>query len=192
MIQAHKARERQAQLKRGDLLAIAKLHEGEQRTFMPDMKKPENWFSGNVHFDKNKGAIITFERSTKPFMPDFPTAPRDEVLQFLEPLKAMMGQAISIAHKNFEPYFLEPKNLHPTLREIHRLLNLLAKHENTERMKQFWIELADLVCLGGFEDTAYLWRLQWAVERADIEKFKMTKEDRYWFKTRVDFDHGPT
>ena len=171
---------------------IKKIREGDERTFAPDLTKPESWYKGRVHFTKDRGATITFCMDNNPMNPDFPTAPRSDVLEMLKPIKEMIIKAIELAHREFEPYFLEPKELHPTIKEIYRLATLLSEHEKTPRMKDFWLEIRDLACLGLFEDVAYLGRLQWTVEQADMDKFKPSKEDTYWFKTRVDFDHGPT
>jgi hypothetical protein len=173
-------------------LKDAKLREGEKRLMMPDLNKPETWFEGTVHHDPNKGCVLTFLTSTKPLTPDFPSAPRVDILNKLEPLKQLIKTAIDMAWQEFKEDFNEPQDMHPAIREIYRLFNLLADHERTESMKQFWVELRDLICLGLYEDNAYLGRLQWACQQAKFEKFQMSKEDEYWFKTRVDFNHGLT
>lgn len=80
----------------------------------------------------------------------------------------------------------------PSVKELHRVLTDLENAEVVGDMKGRIALIRKVLCFFLQEDDAYRFRYQWAMERLDISKVKLSKADKYYFRGKyfkVDHDH---
>ena len=100
-------------------------------------------------------------------------------------------QEIEEMTKDMEASMLPPDKMAPSVREIDRVLRLLEDAEVVEDMKARIRLVRKVVTFFLQEDDAYRFRMQWAFERLDPKKMKLSKADKYYFRGKyfkVDHD----
>lgn len=121
----------------------------------------------------------------------FPGVPRGHVL--LGPLASIKK---AIKQKVFNEVFAElqrmaddakydmtpAEKMAPAVKELHRVFDLMESAEVTDDMKGR-IRLIKRVFTFFFqEDDAYRFRMQWMFDHLDIDKMKLSKADKYYFR----------
>ncbi len=79
----------------------------------------------------------------------------------------------------------------PAVRELHRVLMELENAEIVPDMKGRIKLIRKVLCHFFNEDDAYRFRFQWAMERMNMSKIKLSKADKYYFRGKyfkVDHD----
>jgi len=117
-------------------------------------------------------------------------APTFLELEKLSPAKRLLEVLIDAQHRAFRNSFRRYDELAPACRALYDLWNELIEFEQTERRRNIFRKLRDLTVHFIDQDTAYRWRLQWAIQRLDKDKFKLSEEDKYWFGMSDQFDHS--
>jgi len=82
------------------------------------------------------------------------------------------------------PYKIPDENLVPPVRELARVFDLLIRAEDEPEMKRLMGQFKDAITMILQEDDAWRYRLQWAAEKLDINKFKLSNADKYYFKAK--------
>ena len=131
---------------------------------------------------KTQGILTYIEGFERPF----PGWPDERVLKALDPLKPIIRKALSFIHGRVWKALPKREDLSQQVREIYDGFSKLINAEINEGGKQFWTQVRDVVCVILEYDTSYRWRLSWMAERMDLEKLKMTENDRYWVNLRKD------
>lgn len=86
---------------------------------------------------------------------------------------------------------LPPERMVPAVRELYEKMQELEDAEVTEDMKARIRLIKKVICFFFQEDDAYRFRFQWLMERLDIKKIRLSKEDKYYFRGKyfkVDHD----
>lgn len=86
---------------------------------------------------------------------------------------------------------LPPEQLAPAVRELYRVLELMEHAEVVPDMKGRVRLIKKVLTFFLQEDDAYRFRFQWAMERLDMNKVKLSKADKYYFRGKyfkVDHD----
>lgn len=80
------------------------------------------------------------------------------------------------------PFKIPDENLVTPVRELARVADLLIEAEDEPEMKHLMTQLKDAVTMTLQEDDAWRFRLQWALEKLDMKKIKLTESDKYYFR----------
>ena len=86
---------------------------------------------------------------------------------------------------------LPPEKCAPAVRELNRVLQDLENAEVVEDMKARIRLIKKVLTFFLQEDDAYRFRYQWVMERLDMNKVKLSKADKYYFRGKyfkVDHD----
>lgn len=86
---------------------------------------------------------------------------------------------------------LPAEQLAPAVRELYRVLDLMEHAEIVPDMKGRIRLIKKVLTFFLQEDDAYRFRFQWAMERLDMKKIKLSKADKYYFRGKyfkVDHD----
>lgn len=121
----------------------------------------------------------------------YPGFPRGHVL--IGPLaklknkvkNAVFNQAFAEIQKmsdEHEADMLPPEKMAPSVRELHRVLVELENAEVVDDMKGRIRLVRKVLTFFLQEDDAYRFRFQWAMEKLDMKKIKLTKADKYYFR----------
>ena len=126
----------------------------------------------------------------------FPGFPRGHVLE--GPLKKLKHKAKNVIFNQvFEEMqkhtadMIPPEKMVVPVREIWRVLEELENAEVVEDMKLRIRLIKKVVCFFLQEDDAYRFRAQWAYERLNHRKMKLSKADKYYMRAKyfkVDHD----
>ena len=68
------------------------------------------------------------------------------------------------------------------VRELARVFDLMIEAEDEPDMKDLIEKMKNAVCMVAEEDDAWRFRLQWFLEKLDINKIKLNKSDKYYFR----------
>ena len=123
----------------------------------------------------------------KGFEKPFPGWPDEDVIKSLDPSKQHVKEVLTFLHEAIGKYMLHPLDCCVQVRELYEGFNRLIEAETGEGLKQFWAQVRDILCVILEYDTSYRWRLSWLIEHIDIEKLKLTENDRYWLSLKHDF-----
>ena len=77
---------------------------------------------------------------------------------------------------------IPPEKMAPAVRELWRAMEDLENAEVVPDMKARIRLIRKVICFFLQEDDAYRFRWQWLMERIDIKKVRLTKEDKYFFR----------
>ena len=127
------------------------------------------------------------ELHIKGFEKPFPGWPDEQVIRAMDPHKLEIKNLLKLFHDAIGKYMLHPLDCCVQVRELHGGFNKLIEAETGEELKQFWAQVRDIICVVLEYDTSYRWRLSWMIEQMDIEKLKLTENDRYWLGLKQDF-----
>ena len=86
---------------------------------------------------------------------------------------------------------IPPEKMAPAVRELWRVLEDLEHAEVVPDMKGRIKLIRRVICFFLQEDDAYRFRWQWAMERMNMKKVKLSKADKYYFRGKyfkVDHD----
>jgi hypothetical protein len=139
-----------------------------------------------VEKDPKRGFVTWLKGHSLPFF-GFPTV---QQLDKLTPVKRMFELLLAGQHAAFSNSFRSYEQLSPSSRALYDLWNELIEFEQTERRRDIFRKMRDLSVHFVECDTAYRWRMQWAVQRLDKARFALSPEDRYWFAKSPQFDHS--
>ena len=95
---------------------------------------------------------------------------------------------IAYAYRILKSKFINPKKFSKSVREIYRVMTLMAERERGEGMKIKISNLRDIICLVLENDNAYRLRLQDIMSEVDIKQIKLDKADKYYCKLREDYN----
>jgi hypothetical protein len=109
---------------------------------------------------------------------------RSSVLKLLYPFKKSLLNMLTKELNNLFPHEVPQEELTEPVKEIARVFDLLIEAEEYEGMKNKWRMIKRGICMFLEEDDAYRYRVQWAVEKLNRKKIKLTKEDKYYFRTK--------
>jgi hypothetical protein len=79
---------------------------------------------------------------------------------------------------------LPPERMAPAVRELYRVLDELENAEVVGDMKGRIRLIKRVLTFFLQEDDAYRFRWQWAMERLDMSKVKLSKADKYFFRAK--------
>jgi len=130
-------------------------------------------------------------------MPGFP---RGHILFGpISKIKHIIKTAFNEAYTNLEEVMkasehdiVPPEKMLPCVKEFWRAFEELENAEVTEDMKERVKLWKKVMCHWLNEDDAYRFRWQWLMEKIDMKKIKLTKEEKYFFRGKyfkVDHDH---
>lgn len=88
-------------------------------------------------------------------------------------------ERMSAEHKHD---MLPPERMVPAVRELWRVLDELENAEVVPDMKARIRLIKTVLTFFFMEDDAYRFRFQWVLERLDMKKVKLSKEDKYYFR----------
>ena len=109
--------------------------------------------------------------------------PRGHVLHGpLAPLKGYFKNLIIEQIVKCVPFKIPSEHLTLPVRELERVFNLMITAEDEPEMKKLIGQLRDGICMILEEDDAYRFRIQWFLEHLDIDKIKLSKSDKYYFR----------
>ncbi len=138
--------------------------------------------------DKDGSIIMKPEGEKYPF----PGMPRSHVL--MGPVNSLANFKESFKQKVFNVMFEElakivpdampPEVMAPAVREIWRVASMMEEAEMTIDMRLRIRNLKKVLCFFLQEDDAYRFRIQWALEKLDMKKVKLTKGDKYYFRAK--------
>ena len=80
------------------------------------------------------------------------------------------------------PDMIPPEKMAPSVRELWRVMEELENAEVSPDMKGRITLIKKVLCFFFQEDDAYRMRWQWVMERLNLNKVKLTKEDKYYFR----------
>lgn len=98
------------------------------------------------------------------------------------PLKRYMKNFIIEALVKCIPFKIPDENLVEPIRELARVFDLLVKAEDEPDMKKMMGQMKDSICMILNEDDAWRFRFQWAMEKLDMNKIKLSKSDKYFMR----------
>lgn len=96
---------------------------------------------------------------------------------------------IDYAYNALEEYRLKPERYCRCVQEIYRVFNILIEREGGARQEEqeMWRKIRDILCMFLEFDNAYRFRLQDLTEVVNLEKLKLTEEDRCFIENRSDY-----
>jgi len=80
------------------------------------------------------------------------------------------------------PYKIPDERLSEPVRELARVFDLVIEAEDEPEQKKLIGQLKDAICMTLQEDDAWRFRVQWAVEKLNVKKFRLNKSDKYYFR----------
>lgn len=172
--------------------------------FFFKIKRPETvkyWEWGEMRRARtkvNEKGIEVMEIENEKY--DYPGYPRGHILY-----GPLAGLKKTIKERIFNEVFAEleaamdgmkydmmpVEKMVPAVQELWRVFEEIENAEVTPDMKGRIALIKKILCFFLQEDDAYRFRLQWAFERLDPKKMKLTKADEYYFRGKyfkVDHD----
>ncbi len=109
--------------------------------------------------------------------------------RFYSLMNRIFFASIGFAFPALQKYRLKPYRYSQAVQEVHRLFDLLIEREGELRPEKqdMWEKVRDIVCIALEFDNAYRFRFQDILSNLNIEKIKLTKEDREYSKRRNDY-----
>ena len=105
-------------------------------------------------------------------------------LRALEPIKAIIDKIITSRLVNLIPFSVSNEKLTPPVQELARVFDLLIEGEKLEEHKKQWKAYKKVFCVFLEHDFPYRYKLQWILERLNIDKMKLTDGDKYFFRVK--------
>ncbi len=135
-----------------------------------------------------EGHFLVFFKGIKFPMKGFA---KKEELHKLGALKRIILMGLNLGYKHIKSTIPNDISVYsPSVKELHRVLTLMAERENDEHMEQRWLKIRDIVCVILEKDLAYRYRFQDIANEVDTSKMKPDKGDWYWMHRRTDYDFG--
>ena len=148
-------------------------------------KKKEKIYDGEVRVERIEftpdGQRLTWIKDAKYPMRG---VSRSSVLKLLYPFKKTLKDILTKQLNAALPYEIPQEQLTEPVREIARVFDLLIEAEEYEGMKDKWRLIKRGICMFLEEDDAYRYRVQWALEKLDKKKIKLTEADKYYFRAK--------
>ena len=114
---------------------------------------------------------------------DLRGVPRHHLLHGpMAPLKRYIKNMIIEQMVKCLPHKIPDDQLIIPVRELARVFDLWIEAEDEPEMKRLAGQLKDPICMILQEDDAWLWRFMWFLEQLDMNKMKLTKADKYYFR----------
>lgn len=139
-----------------------------------------------VDFPKEGGTFSWLKGRKFPF----PGFPHGKIVANMAMIKRMIKVFLYAYHSVIKRDLIKPERYSKSVREIYRLFNLLAERENSEPMKQKWIQMRDFICMTLEFDNAYRFRVQDVLKEINLDEIKPTEGDEYYFSVRTDYNFG--
>ena len=116
---------------------------------------------------------------------NFPGFPRGHVLMgSLAGLKKTMKTAVFNELARVIPDMLPEEQMCDFVKEIHRVMTLIENAEITPDMKSEMHNMKKILCFFLQEDDAYRFRVQWVLENLNMNKCRLSKADKYYFRAK--------
>lgn len=100
----------------------------------------------------------------------------------MSPLKRYMKNFVIEQLVKCLPYKIPDENLAEPVRELARVFDLCIEAEDEPAQKHLMTQFKDAICMTLQEDDAWRFRVQWAAEKLNMNKFKLNKSDKYYFR----------
>lgn len=100
----------------------------------------------------------------------------------LVPLKRYMKNFVIEAMVKCMPFKIPDDNLVEPVKELARVFDLAIEAEDEPEMKKLMKQFKDPVTIALNEDDAWRFRWQWMMEKLDMNKIKLSKSDKYYFR----------
>jgi len=116
---------------------------------------------------------------------NFPGFPRGHVLMgSLASLKKTMKEVVFNELAKIIPDTIPVEQMCPFVKEVYRVMTMMEQAEVTPDMKSEIRNAKKIVCFFLQEDDAYRFRAQWALGNLNVNKCKLSKADKYYFRAK--------
>ena len=105
-------------------------------------------------------------------------------LKAIEPIKAIIDKIITSRLANIIPFSIANEKMTPPVQELARIFDLLIEAEKLEGNKKRWKAYKKVFCTFFQNDFPYRYKLQWALEKMNMDKIKLTDGDKYFFRVK--------
>lgn len=158
--------------KRNPLIVKRDIEDSHQQFDKKDLKEivPET--------PKEGGVLTNFPNLPFPF-PGFPDT---KIVYKVALAKRLIPFGVDWIHKQIEPFIPTNPNLYSKpVREIYRVLNIVIERETRQGVKEKFIKGRDIFCIFAEYDDYYRFVGQDAVVEANLEEFRLSDGDKWWF-----------
>ena len=109
--------------------------------------------------------------------------------RFFKLINKIMSASIDFSFPALQKYRFKPHRYSQAVQEVYRLFDLLIEREGGLRSEkqEMWGKIRDVTCMALEFDNAYRFRFQDIISNLDVEKIKLTKEDREYAHRRLDY-----
>jgi len=115
--------------------------------------------------------------------------PHGGLLRALDPAKKLAKFFIEHLHRGYKKALPDPDTLVPQVKEIYRVLTIVAERWVDPKQRELTEKVRDIVCAFLERDMVYRGVLTYAATQVDIEKLKPLPLDVEFFRTREDFNY---
>jgi len=134
-----------------------------------------------------EGGVLTYVEG-HPY--PFPGLPLSRMVRKSALIKALFPAIIKGAKYVIEKDKCDPKLFSKPVREVYRLFNILIEREKSDRMKEMWANMRDVVCYILEFDSAYRFRLQDVLPEIDLDAIKPDEATEYFMSLNPSYNWG--